>query len=202
VRHFLRELDAEGASELRRRPVTLKDGSMLPKGGFAELSAFRPAEILVYRTLVLRRSPVESRPPAAYRLAWSGRFYEVWQRSGQAISGAALPCRDPAVVRPVPIAGEISVVVPRSGRYDLWVGGSFRGRLDAFVDRRRVASSRHQLNHGGQYVPLGQVTLNAGEHIVELQQTTSALRPGSGGVPWPLGPLALSPVGRCAAAGA
>lgn len=197
VRHFLRELDAEGASELRRRPVALKNGSMLPKGGFAELSAFRSADILVYRTLVLRRSPVESRPPAAYRLAWSGRFYEVWQRSGGAISGAALPCRDRAVVHPVPAEGEISVVVPRSGRYDLWVGGSFRGRLDAFVDGRRVASSRHQLNYDGQYVPLAQVTLSAGGHIVELRHRTPALRPGSGGAPWPLGPLALSPAGRC-----
>jgi len=199
VRHFLRSLDAEGASELRRRPVALKDGSMLPKGGFAELSAFRPSDILLYRTLVLRRSPAESRPPAVFRLAWSGRYYEVWQRDGQAISGAAIPCHDAAVVRPVPAADEIPVVVQRSGSYDLWVGGSFRGRLDLFVDGRRVVSSRHQLSQDGQYVPLGQVTLTAGSHVVVLRQKASTLRPGSGGPPWPLGPLALSPVGRCAA---
>jgi hypothetical protein len=29
---------------------------------------------------VLRRSPVASRPPSAYRLVKEGRFYEVWQR--------------------------------------------------------------------------------------------------------------------------
>ncbi len=199
VRHFLRRLDPEGASELRRRPVALKDGSMLPKGGYAELSAFRPADILLYRTLVLRRSPVESRPPAVFRLAWSGRFYEVWQRDAQAISSAALPCHDGAVVHPVPTAGEIPVVVPRSGRYDLWVGGSFRGRLEAFVDGKRVASSSHQLNHDGQYAPLAQLSLTAGRHAVDLRQRTPALQPGSGGSAWPLGPLALSPVGRCAA---
>jgi hypothetical protein len=199
VRHFLRKLDAEGASELRRRVVPLKDGSMLPKGGFADIGAFRPADILVYKTLVLRRSPVESRPPAAFGLVWSGRFYEVWQRTGQTIASTAVPCDSGTVVRPVPAAGEIPVVVPRSGGYDLWVGGSFRGRLDAFVDGRRVASPRHQLNHDGQYVPLTQLTLTAGSHVVDLRQKTSALRPGSGGPAWPLGPLALSPVGRCAA---
>ena len=67
VRHFLRRLDAEGASELRRRPVALRDGSTLAKGRFADLSAFRPADLHEYRTLVLRRSPVVSRPPSAYR---------------------------------------------------------------------------------------------------------------------------------------
>ena len=35
-----------------------------------------------YRTLVLRRSPVQSRPPAPYRLVWAGESYEVWQRPG------------------------------------------------------------------------------------------------------------------------
>jgi hypothetical protein len=199
VRHFLRKLDAEGASELRRRPVALKDGSMLPKGAFADLSAFRPADILVYRTLVLRRSPVESRPPAAYRLAWAGRFYEVWQRDA-AISGAARPCRGNAVLQPVPTVGAIPVDVPRTGLYDLWVGGSFRGELVSLVDGRRVGSARHQLSYQGQYVPLGQVTLTAGEHAVELRRKTPALQPGAGGADWRIGPLALSPAGRCGAA--
>jgi len=29
---------------------------------------------------VLRRGPAASRPPSPYRLLWSGRYYEVWQR--------------------------------------------------------------------------------------------------------------------------
>ena len=201
VRHFLRKLDAEGASELRRRPVALQDGSMLPKGAFADLSAFRPADILVYRTLVLRRSPVESRPPAAYRLAWAGRFYEVWRRDA-AISGVSRPCRGNAVLQPVPAAGAMRAVVPRTGRYDLWVGGSFRGELVSLVDGRRVGSARHQLSYQGQYVPLGQVTLTAGAHAVELRRRTPALQPGAGGGEWPIGPLALSPAGRCGNASA
>ena len=89
VRHFLRYLDAEGASELRRRPVPLRDGRVLGKGEVAEIDAFAPEAVLVYRTLVLRRSAGASRPPAAYRLVLGGRFYDVWQRAGA--RGSAVP---------------------------------------------------------------------------------------------------------------
>jgi len=88
VRHFLRHLDAEGASELRRRPVPLRDGRVLGKGEVADIAAFAPEAVLVYRTLVLLRSAGSSRPPAAYRRVWSGRFYDVWQRG---VRRAAVP---------------------------------------------------------------------------------------------------------------
>jgi hypothetical protein len=80
VRHFLRELDAEGASELRFRPVYMTDGSELEKTESADIDRFRLPDMLVYRTLVLRRGPTMSRPPSAYNLIWSGRYYEVWKR--------------------------------------------------------------------------------------------------------------------------
>jgi hypothetical protein len=89
VRHFLRYLDAEGASELRRRPVPLRDGRVLGKGEVADISAFAPEAVLVYRTLVLLRSASSSRPLSAYRLVWSGRFYDVWQQGG--VNGTAAP---------------------------------------------------------------------------------------------------------------
>ena len=87
--------------------------------------------------------------------------------------------------------------VGRPGRYELWVGGSFRGRLSTLVDGRKVGSARHQLSTEGQYVSLGEVTLEGGAHTVEIEQTSSWLRPGSGGPAWPIGPLVLSPVERC-----
>jgi hypothetical protein len=196
VRHFLRRLDAEGASELRRRPVALRDGSTLAKGRFADLSAFRPADLHEYRTLVLRRSPVASRPPSAYRLTWSGPYYEVWQRGDAIAVGAALPCSGGATQLPVR-RGPVDVRVARPGRYEIWVGGSFRGRLETLVDGRRIGSARHQLSSEGQYVSLGEVTLDPGAHTVELLQTSSWLDPGSGGPVWPIGPLVLSWADRC-----
>jgi hypothetical protein len=80
VRHFLRDAAPEGASELRRRVVPLKGGGSLHKGQTADTDRFRLGAILTYRTLVLRRSPFQSRPPAPYRLIWRGRYYEAWQR--------------------------------------------------------------------------------------------------------------------------
>ena len=80
ARHFLRGLDPEGASELRRRFDYLVDGTTLDKGASADIDRIRLDQVLVYRTLVLRRGPAASRPPSAYRLVWSGRWYEVWQR--------------------------------------------------------------------------------------------------------------------------
>jgi hypothetical protein len=196
VRHFLRGLDAEGASELRRRPVLLRDGSMLAKGRFADLSAFRPADIHVYETLILRRSPVASRPPAAYRRTWSGRYYEVWQRGDAIAVGATLPCSGKATQLPAR-RGPVDLRVTRRGRYEIWVGGSFRGRLSTLVDGRKIGSQRHQLSSEGQYVSLGEVTLQPGPHTVELQQSSSWLDPGSGGSAWPISPPIVSPVDRC-----
>jgi hypothetical protein len=80
VRHFLRNADPEGASELRRRYDYLRNGKTLDKGGSADVDRFRLDQVLVYRMLVLRRGPAASRPPSVYNLAWSGRYYEVWVR--------------------------------------------------------------------------------------------------------------------------
>jgi hypothetical protein len=82
VRHLLRKLDAEGASELRIRPIPLRNGQLLPKGETANIDEFDQGAVRVYRTLVLRRSPTESLPPSEYRLVLSGRWYDVWQRDG------------------------------------------------------------------------------------------------------------------------
>ncbi len=81
VRHFLRKGDPEGASELRRRPVLLRSGRQLDKLEPADVDELADASLLVYRTLVLRRSPVASRPPSIYTRVRSGRYYDVWQRA-------------------------------------------------------------------------------------------------------------------------
>ena len=267
VRHFLRRMDPEGASERRTRLVPLVNGSGLDKGSYANLDGFQPAALLVYRTMVLRRSPVESRPPAPYQLVWVGRFYEVWQRpapgskqrlrlppgvpghiarrvhllghlplsSGeQAV--AVPPCRNllrlahiaqkagglvaavpraPALI--VDLSGtslpsgwqpdsvnaatvpqgsgslQADVNVPSPGRYGVWLGGSFRGRVRIAVDGRAVGSLRDQLNWSNQFfTPFGDLSLARGSHRVELDYQVSKLRPGEGaGEPFSMGPLVL-----------
>jgi hypothetical protein len=80
VRHFLRASAPEAASEFRWRQVTLRNGTLLPKGQSADIDSFKLDGILVYRNLVLHRGPTASRPPAPYKLLWKGDYYEVWQR--------------------------------------------------------------------------------------------------------------------------
>lgn len=79
-RHFLRHLDTEGASDLRRNVIPLHSGVGLEKGRYADIDAFAAASVQAYNTLVLPRSGAASRPPANYRLAWSGTHFEAWQR--------------------------------------------------------------------------------------------------------------------------
>jgi hypothetical protein len=216
--------------------------------------------VLVYRTIVLGRSPVESRPPSVYHLVWKGQWYEVWQRPqhprsilehlslGNPFDPAAVPaCTDvlrlgriassaggvlATVERPDPPIvldlaqsahpaawqaptyelddpaswttpsdtlvtngpGTLSLDarVPTGGRYDLWLGGSFRRTLTATVDGRAVGSVSDQLNNSDQWTPLGSATVGAGEHVIALRYGGSRLTPGSGGFAFGMGPLALS----------
>lgn len=81
ARHFLRQLDAEGASEFRRNLIPLKDGSALGKQEFADIDEFSLDAIQNYETLVLRAAANSSRPPSNYDLKISGQYYEVWKKN-------------------------------------------------------------------------------------------------------------------------
>jgi hypothetical protein len=245
TRHFLRRMDPEAPSERRRRLVPLLNGTGIEKGVYADLDQFQLGGILDYRTLVLPRSPVASRPSSAYQLVWRGHYYEVWQRPdsyptiaehlplGDASQPGAVPrCSDvlrlarrtgpggrlaaspraPVVVVPLSSAeypdswgtdangllypqgaGDVvaSVRVPRAGRYELWLGGSFRTRLRVDVDGMPVADLRYRLNDEGDYTGLATTDLSRGTHVVRLRLGGAGLPPGSGGYAFGLGPLVL-----------
>jgi hypothetical protein len=133
VRHLLRKLDAEGASELRIRQIPLRDGQLLPKGGYANLDELSPDAIAVYRTLVLRRSPLESRPPSDYRLVSTGRWYEVWQRPEVVATPVLehLPLGDGVQPAAVPDCREVERLARLAGR---------DGRIAAVVRRPAVVT--------------------------------------------------------------
>jgi hypothetical protein len=226
VRHFLRRADAEGASELRRRRVPLRDGSVLDKGAEADVDRFSLPDLLVYRSLVLRRSPLASRPPSSYRRVWQGRHWEAWQQHtprpiiehvalGRAEDPSArVPCatarrlarlagpggqltaawRPRPIVVPLDGGGELAttVDVPRNGVWQAWVGGSFRRRLSLHADDTPVGEARHRLGTAGAVWPLGPVRLSVGKAELELREEKPGLRPGSGGVMYPHGPVILA----------
>ncbi len=158
ARHFLRRLDAEGASELRRRYDTLRTGQLLPPGSSADVDELQLAGVLVYRTLVLRRSPAASRPPSVYRLVWRGRYYDVWQRPaaggatilehlslGDRFHAAAVPrCSD--VLRLARLAGRrgrlAAVVRPANAVVDL-LPSAAPGRLGRYGEPAGVVYLQH-----------------------------------------------------------
>ena len=85
ARHFLRTMDAEAASELRRRAVNLRAGGVADTGVSPDVDEIQLDDLLEYLDLlVLRRSGVGSRPPSVYALRSSGDNYQVWQRSTSA----------------------------------------------------------------------------------------------------------------------
>ena len=63
--------------------LPLRDGAILTKSAWADLDSFPLSTLEPYRSIVTRRSPVESRPPSIYRLVWQGRYYQLWQRPVQ-----------------------------------------------------------------------------------------------------------------------
>jgi hypothetical protein len=80
-KHFLRKGDPEGSSEgWQRRYAPLRNGQYVQQGYGYDLDQFPLSYVRYYRTIVVRKSPVASRPPSNYRLARSGKYYEVWQR--------------------------------------------------------------------------------------------------------------------------
>jgi hypothetical protein len=201
-----------------------------------------------FPTIVKRRAPDASRPPANYRLAFANDWYEVWRREPgpeviehlplQAVHRAAVPprcsdvralagrARDGDVLvaaRPAPVAlfdtveaqrspswvphptqpGMVVTVTPgraegtldvsRAGSYRMWVAGSQGRTVEVEIDGRTVGAARG-VNNLGQWLPAGEVTLDAGSHEVALTRAGGDLRPGDGYV-GELGPLALQPSG-------
>jgi hypothetical protein len=85
-----------------------------------------------------------------------------------------------------------AVSVDRPATFVVWVGGAVRDRLRLSVAGRPAGDALDQLAYPGRYTELGELPLSAGVHRITLAYDGPDLRPGSGGIQFPLGPLALS----------
>lgn len=115
ARHFLREADPESAGELRRRVVPLNSGAPLETGETADIDQFALSGLLEYRTLVLRRSPLASRPPLPFQLVEEGEDYEVWQTDDSAAPLSHLPLGEGQETAATPSCGEIEALAREPG---------------------------------------------------------------------------------------
>jgi hypothetical protein len=104
--------------------------------------------------------------------------------------------RDPFTViprRPGTIAGTLHA--PSSGRYEVWLQGSFALRLRVVIDGRAVGSASYQLGPPGQATAIGQRVLRAGIHRVAIALPPDNLAPGENLVDQTIGPLMLARAG-------
>jgi hypothetical protein len=215
ARYFLREADGEGASELRGHQIPLSEGGEPEKGEAVDTDRIEPSALFRYRTLVLRRGPLLSRPPLPYRLVRRGDYYDVWQRPARsARASALLPLGDEASPTAVPNCGEIIALARRAhaagakrftaarrarivnatpgpfelqdpGRYTAWLGGSVRGSVALYLDGHKTGEARQRIENQGGFIELGTTGLSAGRHRAELRFGGADLHPGSGGFPRP-----------------
>ena len=85
-----------------------------------DIDAFALPSLLAYRTLVLRRSPLASRPPLPFLLRWRGDFYEVWER----------PPGAPPPIKHLPLSdGELPSAVPDCRQIQRLAGQPGVGRI-------------------------------------------------------------------------
>ena len=190
-----RRRSRESVSELRRRPIPLADGGEVDKGHSADTDLLDPDALAVYRTLVLRRSPAQSRPPSPYRLVWRGEYYEAWQRPADAAAlraarrSALGPTRSPGhAARRADARARRAVAAAPRGRADPLPPGehpadgarafdtsSRTGRLDRGGGRRRA---RRRVRGVARRVgPLGGRAIVDGEAVRRGAARTQQLRP-------------------------
>ena len=138
----------------------------MDKGEWADTDRCQPRALQVYETLVLRRSPEQSRPPGNYRLIYAGDYYEVWQRKDRPRVVAHLPLGNglnPSTVPKCDRVREIAgrgrmlaappaptvVVDPRSGSLpDAWTPAGSRGFV---LDGSAQASFPIVIHRAGDY---------------------------------------------------
>jgi hypothetical protein len=85
-----------------------------------------------------------------------------------------------------------SFTVPVAGSYGVWIGGTFRPRVDVSLDGRPVGSARNVLDWPSTYVPIGTARLAAGVHTLFFHFGGAGLLPGGAGLAqFGTGPIAI-----------
>lgn len=101
VKHFAR--DSRGSAPYEKWTAgraQLRDRNLPVAGRAYDIDQLELDFVQRWPLIALRRSPAGSRPPANYRRAFSGRYYEVWERDG------------PVPLVHVPLGGGLSPVAP------------------------------------------------------------------------------------------
>ena len=246
AKYFMRDIRVNSAFEAESpRPAELRRPGPI-FGHYYDLDEERLSYVTGFPGIIMRRSPVASRPPASFRMIYRNHYYEVWRRRADVRVSAHLPLqaryrpalvpscaavrrlaagarpgerivasaraavpmlhtararRDPGWVRQRDLPGVVvptspgrasAPVVARSGRYEVWIRGTFGRAMDTLVDGRK-AGKADEINTREQWLDVGDASLRRGVHRLALERGGPTLRPGDAyrGV---VGPLALAPL--------
>jgi hypothetical protein len=116
--YYLRDSDQDSmvnGPRLELRPGV--DRATAPGGTWAyDLDEYPLGFVESFRTIVMRRDPLASRPPSNYRLAYLSPYYEVWQREQPARSVYALvPLADPTGKRDAAACATVASAARKAG---------------------------------------------------------------------------------------
>jgi hypothetical protein len=99
--YLLRDMQPDAPGLAYSGPFTFVNGVSGLYGHSYDLDSLVLPSIERFRTIVMRRSPLWSRPPGNFTLEWSGRYYTVWRRVGRSprahvgLAGASGPTAVP-----------------------------------------------------------------------------------------------------------
>jgi hypothetical protein len=82
--------------------------------------------------------------------------------------------------------------VPSSGRYGIWVGGSFNSSLTVKVDGQKTGSGFNQLAWPGNYLNFGSIYLTKGKHDFFWRHGGPDWHPGTALIDFGLGPFVVA----------
>jgi hypothetical protein len=156
TRHFLRDALPEAPLDVHEREINFL---ALPIGSlYLDIDGIQAASVLPFRTIVLPRSPIMSRPPAPYQLVRRSRFYEIWRRSArlEAPIVAQLPLRGPLTPASVPQCGEILKIAGFVGGAGQLVAARAETPTFALLSKSaRPPAWRGVVQHPTQAIPTG-----------------------------------------------
>jgi hypothetical protein len=137
----LRRLQVDGPGNARQGAAQRLRGGATPQYGHSyDLDALPLGTVERYRTIVVRRSPLRSRPPSNFHEVHAGRFYDVWQRAGAAPRPLAhLPLGSRGMPASAPRCGDVARLAATATRG--------RGRLLAAPAPATVARPAVTMRH-------------------------------------------------------
>jgi hypothetical protein len=149
ARHFLRGLAAQTPAGLRVDQISLRNGQGAANGVSPDVDEIRLDQLLPFKTLVIRRTGTASRPPSAYHFAWSGHYYDVWQKNpgpNRIIAHQALGSRfQPAAV---PDCKAVMRLASRAAAAHGVLATVFRPQVTVITPKGKIVVPKHFYNYG------------------------------------------------------